>query len=81
MDKKLLLTFDYELFLGNKSGTVDNCLIIPTDMLLNVMERNGAKAIFFVDTAYIMRMEDLKDKYANVRNDLLKIKQQLQTIL
>ena len=56
MKKKILLTFDYELFLGAKSGSVDNCLIVPTDMLLDVMERHQTKAIFFVDTTYIMRM-------------------------
>ena len=81
MEKKILLTFDYELFLGSKSGSVDNCLIIPTDMLLNVMERHQAEAIFFVDTTYIMRMCELEDSNINVKRDLEKIKQQLIRIV
>ena len=81
MKKKILLTFDYELFLGAKSGSVDNCLIIPTDMLLDVMERHQAKAIFFVDTTYIMRMCELADSNSNVKHDLEKIKQQLAHIV
>lgn len=81
MEKKILLTFDYELFLGSKSGNVDNCLIIPTDMLLDVLERSQTKAIFFVDTTYIMRMCELEDSNINVKRDLEKIKQQLLRIV
>lgn len=81
MVKKLLLTFDYELFLGAKSGSVDNCLIVPTNMLLDVMERHGAKAIFFVDTVYMMRMVELKDLHVKVAHDLEKIRNQLKDIL
>lgn len=81
MEKKILLTFDYELFLGTESGSVDNCLIIPTDMLLNVMERHQTKAFFFVDTIYIMRMCELADSNTNVKRDLEKIRQQLLHIV
>ena len=81
MEKKILLTFDYELFLGTESGSVDNCLIIPTDMLLNVMERHQTKAFFFVDTTYIMRMCELADSNTNVKRDLEKIRQQLLHIV
>lgn len=81
MEKKILLTFDYELFLGAKSGSVDNCLIVPTDMSLNVMERHQTKAIFFVDTTYIMRMNELANSNSNVKCDLEKIKQQLIRIV
>ena len=81
MVKKLLLTFDYELFLGSQSGSVDNCLIFPTNMLLDVMERHGAKAIFFVDTVYMMRMVELKGSYVKVAQDFEKIKKQLKDIL
>ena len=52
MKKNILLTFDYELFLGSRSGTVDNCLIIPTSKILEVLKRHGAKAVFFIDTSY-----------------------------
>lgn len=81
MGKKILLTFDYELFLGAKSGSVDNCLIVPTDILLNVMERHQTKAVFFIDTTYIMRMSELADSNTNVKRDLEKIKQQLICIV
>ncbi len=57
-DKKLLLiTFDYELFLGEKSGTVQQCLIDPTDKLLDLLGKYAFKALFFIDTVYILSPE------------------------
>lgn len=80
MDKRILLTFDYELFLGAKSGTVDKCLIAPTNMLLDVLKRNKMKAVFFIDTTYLMRMNELKDSYTQIGNDFELIKKQLLDI-
>jgi hypothetical protein len=53
MMKNVLLTFDYELFLGKRSGTVKNCLIEPTNKILEILRVNNAKAIFFIDTTYL----------------------------
>ena len=80
MGKRILLTFDYELFLGAKSGNVDKCLIAPTNMLLDVLKRNKMKAIFFIDTTYMMRMDELKDSQPQVRADFELIKKQLLDI-
>lgn len=80
MGKRILLTFDYELFLGAKSGNVDKCLIAPTNMLLDVLKRNKIKAIFFIDTTYMMRMYGLKDSQPQVRADIELIKKQLRNI-
>ena len=81
MVKRILLTFDYELFLGAKSGTVDKCLIAPTNMLLDVLKRNKMKAVFFIDTTYLMRMNELKDVYTQIGNDFELIKNQLRDIV
>ena len=50
--KLLLFTFDYELFLGDKSGSVQDCLITPTDHLISLLNKYEFKAYFFVDTVY-----------------------------
>ncbi len=55
--KHLLLTFDYELFLGDRSGSVSNCMLKPTRAILDILNRNGiTKAIFFVDTTYLLKL-------------------------
>jgi hypothetical protein len=75
-EKNLLLTFDYELFLGSRSGTVDNCMIIPTKKILQILnEHSISGAIFFVDTLYLMRLRT--NNCAASDDDFEKIKRQL----
>lgn len=49
MSKRVILSFDYELFFGDKPGSVQKSLLDPTAMLMDAMEYAGAKATFFVD--------------------------------
>ncbi len=77
--KDILLTIDYELFLGNKSGSVDNTLIKPTKYFLEkIKEYNDVSVIFFVDACYLYRLRHEKTKIA--KDDYQKIKKQLQYI-
>lgn len=78
--KKILLTFDYELFLGKRSGTVANCIIIPTNIIINLLEKHKiTKAIFFIDTTYIKRLLELNTPEA--QRDYEKIEEQLCLLL
>jgi len=77
MKKNILLTFDYELFLGQRSGSVDNCLILPSARILEILKSNNAKAIFFIDTTYLYRLEEQSINNKNAYSDLVKIKKQL----
>ena len=58
--KKILLTYDYELFLGSDSGDLYNCLINPTNRILEILSNYKAKGLFFVDTAMLLVMKDTK---------------------
>jgi hypothetical protein len=71
----LLLTFDYELFLGPDSGTPEKCLIEPTEALLHVLNKHHAKSIFFVDSLYLYRLksEGLSKEHALVCSQIKKI--------
>lgn len=63
--KDILITFDYELFLGINSGTVDNCIIRPTNLIIDLLEKQHiTKALFFVDTTYIMRLVERREEKA-----------------
>src|SRR5689334_22752168 len=61
MQKQLLITFDYELFLGNRSGNVDDCMIEPTRKLMAVMKKYGVRDVFFVDTTFLLRLRSMAD--------------------
>jgi hypothetical protein len=73
--KKILLTFDYELFLGNRSGSVNNCLIIPTNKILDILNSYHLKGVFFIDTSYLYRLSSLTNPKA--KSDLTAIENQL----
>ena len=77
--KRLLLTFDYELFLGKRSGTVDNCIIIPTKKILEIFEfYKITGAIFFVDTTYLITLKNNNNE--NCKTDFQKIEKQIKEI-
>ena len=82
MNKCILITFDYELFLGEKSGSINHCLIEPTKRLLSTFKKNEVKpAIFFVDTTYLIQLENQIARYPRAEKDYLAIRSQLIDIL
>ena len=53
----IYITLDYELFFGPDSGTVENCIIEPTEQLLNIVDPLGVKFVCFVDSGYLLALE------------------------
>lgn len=81
MKKYLLITYDYELFLGNRSGNVNECLILPTNQALTILKNYSKKAIFFVDTTYLLQLKKNINLYAACKNDFEKVAGQLQNMI
>jgi len=79
--KILLITFDYELFLGDKSGSVKDCLIKPTDHLIKLLNRYNRKGIFFVDATYLIQLRNIANKYDNAGKDFESIKSQIRELV
>jgi hypothetical protein len=78
--KNILFTFDYELFLGQKSGSAAKCCIEPTNNLIGIFDRYKIKnALFFVDTTYLLRLKE--NSNFNAQADFNKIKDQLQNLI
>ena len=65
----IFLTIDYELFLGERSGTVENCLLNPMDLLCKEIDKYGVKLTVFVDAAYLLRLFELKEIYPSLKKD------------
>lgn len=78
--KQLLFTFDYELYLGRNSGSVANCLLAPTQKILEILQRFKIKAVFFIDTLYLFRLKEVSAYSKDALEDYNKIKQQLTFI-
>ncbi len=79
--KQLLITFDYELFLGNRSGYVDDCMIAPTNSITSLLSRYHAKAIFFVDTTYLLRLKEQAATTPACATDFNKVAEQLRELV
>ena len=76
---KIILSYDYELFFGDRSGTVLKSIIGPTNKLMEIMEHNGFRGNFFVDYLMFRELEKLKDERAVT--DLKLLKDQVQDMV
>ena len=74
------LTLDYELFLGKNPGSVNNCLILPTEALMKELDKFGVKATFFVDAAYLLRLKQLQDISDILSDDYCRIREQINRL-
>lgn len=79
MKKRILLSFDYELFFGIRSGTVYNTLIVPTNKLLDFMDLYNLKGNFFVDWQTLKFLKQVNSERTN--SDYLLIENQLMDIV
>lgn len=73
----ILLTLDYELFLGSETGSVDNCLIIPMQKLQITAEKYGAKFTIFVDATFLYMLKQYSSKYDKAYKDFKTIRNHL----
>lgn len=76
----ILLTLDYEMCNGISSGTVQNCLITPTEELLKVLDKHNFKATFFVDTCFLNRLKKETELHSELLVDYYKIINQLKRL-
>lgn len=60
-NKEIILSFDYELFFGYKSGTVLKSIIEPTNTMLNALDQINAKATYFVDYLMLKYISEVGD--------------------
>ncbi len=70
---KCYLTYDYELFLGRRTGTPEGCLVEPLSALTSVFDKYGVKVNLFVDAAYLLRLKTLKDNYTQLEKDYITV--------
>ena len=74
------LTLDYELFLGDKTGTVSKCLIEPLDALNRVLCKKDVKLTLFVDCAYLLKMQKMAVNDSSINQDYRTVCKHLETL-
>jgi len=75
--KEIVLTIDYELFLGKETGTVRECLIEPTIKLASILDKNSSKMTIFWDILHYYRLLELENNYQELRQDRILIEEQI----
>ncbi len=80
-EKSILLTFDFELFLGERSGSVKKCMIEPTKEVLKCIAKHKVSTIFFVDTLYLYRLMEISKSNLKAQNDFEAIVKLLQEVI
>lgn len=76
----IFITLDYELFLGTETGTPEQCLVRPMEELCKVADKHGFRYVIFVDAAYLLRMQQLKDNYPQLERDFQTVTDNLRLL-
>jgi hypothetical protein len=63
------------MYLGDDSGTIEKCMLEPTDKILEIFKKYNSKGLFFVDATFLTVLK--KDYYEGY----LKVKKQIIDIL
>lgn len=77
----IFLTYDYELFFGKSAGSVDKCMIEPTNELLKIAKEFNVKMTFFVDIGYLIKLKEFLPSNPELLLDDSKVRKQLAQIL
>ena len=75
----IYLTFDYELYFGT-TGTAANCILQPTDMLLEIAEKHNVKLVQFVDAGYLIKLDEYRSTFPSLEIDYQLIISQLEKL-
>lgn len=75
------LTLDYEIYFGRKSGTASRCILEPTRELMEIARRTGARMTFFIDTGYLLKLEQFRTENRELDDDHHLITSQIRELV
>ena len=75
----IYLTFDYELYFGI-TGTAERCMLYPTELLSAMAEKHGVKLVQFVDSGYLIKLDEYRKKNKSLDKDYKLITEQLEKL-
>jgi len=75
------LTYDYELFFGEPTGSVEKCIIEPTNLLRKIAKNTGVKMVFFIDVGYLKQLANFRNQYPKVEHEYQLVIAQILTLV
>ena len=76
---KIYLTLDYELFFG-KSGSPQKSILEPTDRLIEICDKHGARCVFFVDAGYLEKLRTYSARFPQLNRDREQVVGQIREL-
>ena len=76
----IYITLDYEIYFGEKHGTVDKCIIYPTSELIRIAEKHNVRFSFFVDCGFILKLNEFRKKFVELEKDYKAVTEQIKTL-
>ena len=77
----IVVTLDYEIYFGKRSGSVERTLIEPTNALCDIAQRNGIVLVFFVDIGYLLRLKQQARQHPALEAAHDSVMRQLDTLV
>jgi len=71
---KIAITWDYELFFGERSGSVEHCMLEPTNRLLTLADKYNIPFTFFPDAGCLIKFEEQADCHQALEKIKLQIR-------
>jgi peptidoglycan/xylan/chitin deacetylase (PgdA/CDA1 family) len=78
---KIFLTYDYELFFGENSGSPEKCILEPTERILQLGNRYNIPFTFFVDIGYLIKLEEFALHFQHLNSHLFQLKNQIKKMI
>lgn len=75
------LTYDYELFFGEPTGTVEKCIIEPTNYLRQIAKETNIKMVFFIDVGYLKKLAEFKTQFPKVEQEYQLVFNQINDLV
>lgn len=76
----IFLTFDYELFFGPQTGTVEKCMIEPADELMRIAGKHS-KLVFFIDVGFLLRAESFTENFPELSKNVNTVRFQIKKMV
>ncbi len=73
----ITISLDYEVFFGRQTGSVEDTLVGPTEVLCRLAAKHSVPLVFFVDVGYLLRIRDDSRKWPALARDYDRIIKQL----
>ena len=74
----IYITLDYEIYFGEKHGTVEKCILYPTSELMRIAEKHNVLFSFFVDCGFVLKLDEFRKKHPQLEKDYKAITEQIK---